>query len=274
MNLEKMIEQIFNTKDFLLENMEKGYTNKNFLLSMKDKQYVVRVPREDHNQIIKRRHETIAIKQIEGKDIDIPALYFDEETGIKITPYVDGLSEYETTTFEDKVERVAHLMKRFHDFKLTYEDEFDPIQKYYDYLSYVKKPFYDLAPFSYIIDEVKNYQSEHILCHNDVVSGNLLFSKHKTYLIDFEYAAGNDPLFDVMSFFSENQIFDSALRERFYHIYFDTMSEHDYQALKMWETFQNVLWCTWAMMMYESREEEIYQKIAHDKYQALLSKHK
>ena len=39
------------------------------------------------------------------------------------------------------------------------------------------------------------------------VDGNILFTKENVYLIDYEYAADNDPLFDVMSFLSEKQNF-------------------------------------------------------------------
>ncbi len=69
------------------------------------------------------------------------------------------------------------------------------------------------------------------------------YSQDKTYLIDYEYAANNDPLFDVMSFLSENQINDPALRERFYAVYFNEMNDTVRKQLDIWENFQNLLWC-------------------------------
>ena len=104
------------------------------------------------------------------------------------------------------------------------------------------------------------------------MDGNILFTKDKTYLIDYEYAANNDPLFDVMSFLSENQIEDPALRARFYAVYFDEMNATVRRQLDIWENFQNLLWCCWAMMMWESRHESIYRAIARDKYEALKRK--
>lgn len=118
--------------------------------------------------------------------------------------------------------------------------------------------------------EIADLNQHQVLCHNDLVSGNLLFSKERLYLIDYEYAAMNDPLFDVISFLSENQIFDKELRQRFYLAYFNTQPDGLLlNQLKEWEIFEDVLWCTWAMMMAESRHEQVYLDIAEDKYQAL-----
>lgn len=44
------------------------------------------------------------------------------------------------------------------------------------------------------------------------------------------------------------------------------------RQLDIWENFQNLLWCCWAMMMWESRHESVYRAIARDKYEALKEK--
>lgn len=60
---------------------------------------------------------------------------------------------------------------------------------------------------------------------------------------------------------------------RFYAVYFDKLDDTLRHQLDIWESFQNLLWCNWAMMMWESRREEIYRSIAKDKYEALKRKH-
>ena len=163
-------------------------------------------------------------------------------------------------------------MKRFHSLQKRVDADFEPIRRLQGYRNRLRQPLYDLTPYEDAIQAVYHLNNPRILCHNDWVDGNILFTKDKTYLIDYEYAANNDPLFDVMSFLSENQIEDPALRERFYAVYFDEMNATVRRQLDIWENFQNLLWCCWAMMMWESRHESIYRAIARDKYEALKRK--
>ena len=120
-----------------------------------------------------------------------------------------------------------------------------------------------------IIQALQAIPVQATLCHNDWVAGNIGFTQHRDYLLDYEYAGDNDPLFDVMSFITENKI--SVLdREIFYSAYFDhPLSTDERSYLKAYEDFHNLLWYTWAMMMFESRQDQVYLMIAQDKLKQL-----
>lgn len=264
--VNKEIEAFFQTKEYTLEKIDKGLTNHNYLLCIQNKQYIVRVPRADSDHIMNRKQEKI-VQQI-CHSLDVETVYFNEDSGLKITKYYPHLSEYDECPYEDKIERCALLMKRLHALpKVSFS--FDPFSTLENYKAHVKHPLYDLQKYEQLAQQIKHCEHEVVLCHNDWVSGNILFGEERDYLIDYEYAANNDPLFDVISFLSENQIFDPLLRERFYAVYFPSLDEETRNKLYLWEVFQNVLWCYWAMMMYESRNENIYAKIAKDKYDAM-----
>lgn len=265
--INNIIEEIFQTKEYTIEKTMKGLTNHNYLLKVNEKEYIVRVPRSDSGHIVNRKHERIVSEL--AKELDVETIYFNEENGIKITVNHPDVYEYEECPFEDKIERCAMMMKKLHALPPV-DFHFDPFNTLNVYRSHVKTPIYDLSEYENIINQVKDFHNQDVLCHNDWVSGNILFSEKRDYLIDYEYGASNDPLFDVISFLSENQIFDETLRERFYKVYFDELTPKTREQLYLWEMFQNVLWCNWAMMMYESRQEDIYQQIATDKYNALL----
>ncbi|MEG0841998.1 MAG: choline/ethanolamine kinase family protein [Erysipelotrichaceae bacterium] len=271
MKLEHILDDIFKNAPYQIEESGKGLTNHNLLCTCLGKQYMIRIPHEDSEHIVDRDHEAKALSLIKNKGLDVEELYFNQDNGIRITKYHSDLQEYETCNDPNKIEKVAHLMRKLHDLKGSIGESFDPIKRFEQYSSHIKQPIYDCTPFKVVIEQVRNMKHHEILCHNDWVSGNILFGKNQTYLIDYEYAADNDPLFDVMSFFSENQIVDETLRHRFYKIYFKNETI-PYQALAIWENFQNLLWCTWAMMMYESRHEIVYKEIATWKYEALLKK--
>lgn len=270
MKLETILRNLFSDQDYTLIKTDKGLTNQNLLCIHHNDSYMIRLPHEDSKHILKRDSESLCLDIIKDYDFDVEEIYYDKESGIRITRYIDHLYEYEECPYLDKIERTAHLMRKFHNIKKSIGIRFDPIDRLHTYQSRIKKPFFDLQPYEYIINEIQSMNHSEYLCHNDWVSGNILFQESKTYVIDYEYAADNDPLFDVMSFFSENQIVDKELRERFYAIYFKDQNI-PYDDLLRWEIFQNLLWCTWAMMMYESRFEEIYRDIAQWKYDALLN---
>lgn len=272
-----MILQVINVKDdnFLdalffdpnlqLIDMQKGLTNKNYLLKLNGMEYVLRIPFADAGQVVNRHHETLALQALAGSDIDVDTIYYDESSGYKVTRYLKDVYTYAECPFEDKIERVAALMKHFHGLAKTIGVSFQPLQRYQQYAAHVVNQPYHFPNLERLLTDIEHMKHPQILCHNDWVRGNILLTPDKTYLIDYEYAGDNDPLFDVMSFLSENNITDEHLRERFYAVYFDEMHPALREELFKWEAFEDVLWCHWALMMWESRKESIYQEIAEAK---------
>lgn len=272
MNLNKIIQNLFPNTEYTLEKTDLGLTNINYILTTPTQKYMVRFPYSDELKIVDFQHEYEAIKITKDYNLDVPIFYYDKKTGIKITYYIEDTYTYQTCPFTDKIERVAHLMKKFHTINKTSPYDFNPLIRYKQYKQQIKNPIYDLSFAEGIIDKIKKIATSTTLCHNDWVDGNILFTENKTYLIDYEYAGNNDPLFDVMSFLTENNINDTILRNRFYSIYFDSFDETTKNKLELWETFHHLLWCNWAMMMYESRNKTIYKEIAKEKYLALKEK--
>lgn len=268
------LDNLFSAPDIKIIDMKKGLTNQNFLLEMNHDRFVLRVPYNDSAQIVHRKHESMALRAIENCDIDVETIYYDEVSGYKVTRYVEDAKSFQSCPYPDKIERTAALMKYFHNLNKLIDEDFQPLERLKLYQSQIKEPYYDLRLYNYILDEVANMHNKKVLCHNDWVAGNILFTENKTYLIDYEYAANNDPLFDVMSFLTENKITNKSDRKRFYKVYFDEMNPAIEKDLATWEDFHNLLWCNWAMMMWENRHDDIYKEIAKDKYDALCKKHK
>gem|GEM_PF-3371950 len=118
-----------------------------------------------------------------------------------------------------------------------------------------------------IIDDFKEFYEPDRLCHNDLVEGNFLFTKDKLYLIDFEYAGYNDYYFDIASFISENDLnYEEIIT--FLKAYFSD-KECRYDKLDVFLQFCDLLWYTWAILLYEKRNEEVYNEIAQAKLHRL-----
>lgn len=252
-----------------------GLTNNIYKGLVDSKLVAIRIPKEETKQLTAFNNEKNVLPLIKNLNLDVPEIYYDPESRLRITEWVPNASEFKNCTADDKIERVANLLKTFHNANLKTGIEFDCVSLLKEYRGHVKELLHPLDEYNYLIDDVQQIQNPHILCHNDLVSGNLLFTDVKDYLIDYEYAKDNDPLFDIMSFFTENKITDENLRNRFYKVYFnEPLTPIQIKQLATYEAFHNLLWCTWANMMYDLLHEDVYLEIANDKYEALIQNKK
>lgn len=269
MIMENKIKAILgNNIQFTPTNL--GLTNNIYKGKIGFENVAIRIPKEETKELSAFNNEKNVLPLIKDLDLDVPEIYYDPETRVRITRWIPNAIEYKLCPDEDKIERVAKILKKFHGANLKSGVDFNCVALLNEYRSHIKDLLHPLDDYYHLISDIQQIHNEHILCHNDLVSGNLLFTKEKDYLIDYEYAKDNDPLFDIMSFFTENKITDSNLRNRFYAAYFDSpLTPIQIKQLSIYESFHNLLWCTWANMMYDLLHEEIYLEIASDKYNAL-----
>lgn len=268
MELSLYLEQLYHNK-IEVQKTNLGLTNTIYRAKINDIECAIRVPNEDISGLIglKERH---ILDLIQDTNLDVEEIYYDNNTRIRITKWVDCL-DFKQTQDKDKYIRATQLIKKLHSYKFKVDYYFDAIKMYNNFIQNIKQPLFNYSDYQYIIEAYNNINQEMILCHNDLVSGNILFSNDKDYLIDYEYAGMNYPIFDLMSFISENNIDDNTIRELIYRTYFERdIDEKTYQELHIVENMQNLLWAAWANMLYESRKEEIYYIIFKDKIKHLL----
>ena len=265
MKKETLIKEIFNQNALSYSYIETGLTNDNYIVTLADSTIVLRVPRSEHKHLFDYHHEAKVLDLIKPLNLDTPLIYYNKDTGVKCNAFIEN-----SETFQPKyIKRAATLIKTLHSANIVSGKSFDIKQKLMQYHQGITDPLYDVTfAFAYF-DSIDT--SHQILCHNDLVQGNLLFTEAKDYLIDYEYAADNDPYFDIMSFITENDIVDTELRALFYDSYFgSTPSKAVLTKLKHYEIIHHTLWCTWAMNMYETFNDVIYKDIAHLKYKRLM----
>ncbi len=265
--LEKQIALLLKEEVIWLEKLDKGISNHNYLAKTSDATYIVRVPKVKHLKDYSLEQEINSL--IVPLGINSENVAFDLKTGIKISKYIDNLKTFTEYHKNDKIKKTVRLMHTLHQANLVCSSDFNPLDKLEEYLSKINTPLFNLKPYLKIKDEIKRLSHPKILCHNDWVAGNICFTNKKSYLIDYEYAANNDPYFDVMSFLTENDLTNDQISE-FLKLYFNhNLSISVLNTLKLWEKFHNLLWCSWANMMYDLTLENQFKAIALDKYTAL-----
>lgn len=252
-----------------IERLKAGFSNYSYLINNK---HVLRLkkPSKDHYYDAKR--ESLVIRNIAPLKISETVIYFNEQDGTKLSEFLPRTKKILGAPSYLQLELVAKTLHKLHRAKLQSGVSFDLFNRLLFYKSQCLD-FVDTVYERKTISAVKRfYENEpFVLCHNDVVNGNLLFRSRKVYLIDYEYAADNNPLFDLASFISENNIEDEKLRRHFLKAYYaKKCDDKTYRHLLKLIEFQDILWYYWAQMHYIRTKEMIYKRIAHHKWKAII----
>lgn len=186
--------------------LKKGMTNNSFKFDVKDKSYIIRFPGAGTDQLINRSNEYNVYGVLKGKNISDHIVYISNDSGIKITEFWETARVSDPFNKEDVV-RCMNKLKEFHTSDLKVSHSFDPFAEIEFYESLWKgKPsvFEDyvkvkkrIMSLEKLIDQ---FPKELVLAHVDSVSDNFLFVADEVFIIDWEYAAMQDPHFDVAMF--------------------------------------------------------------------------
>ncbi|NLC54605.1 MAG: phosphotransferase [Erysipelothrix sp.] len=244
-----------------------GLTNTNYIVEVDNKKYMLRYPKNDVKHLFNPKNEEKVINEMKDLDFVLPVKYYKD--GIQMVDYLDNLITFDQADKKTRIKTVAKLMKKFHSSKIKVDFNFNPLEQIQLYKNNIKKTQIDISPYNSVLDKLKHHKFTSVLCHNDWVAGNICFKEDKIFLIDFEYAGNNDPLFDIMSFLTENDLSKEERIEFLNEMFPLGIDKKTEAILTMYRDVNNLLWYLWAMMMDEFRNEAIYREIAQIKIQQL-----
>ena len=251
------LEKILNEKIISIDETSYGISNKNYIITTENNRYFYRTSK-DSTKINDKDNEKEAMDLLKDE-------YYKNDN--LITPYQKNSKTFISQRNLSSIVNIAKLLQKFHSKKFKAKNTFNPINVFEKYLNDIEDFKMDISHFIYIIDELKKVYKPDRLCHNDLVEGNFLFTKNNIFLIDYEYAGLNDYYFDIASFISENNL-DYQETVTFLKAYF-TNEDCDFKKLDIFLRFCDLLWYTWASLLYEKRGEEVYNEILMAKYNSL-----
>ena len=245
--------------------IENGFCNENYNIN---DAFVLRIPKDNADETLNYKHENIVYKTIEPLKISEKVVYFDENTGIKISKFVHNARQYKTTPTNEQITYLAKTLKKLHSSKLKVPFGY---QMFYRLSIYKKSLFedeyIDTKIEKQIIKDVQKIfaKDEMVLCHNDLVQNNLLFKFNGLTLIDREYSGMNNFYFDLASFISENNLNDEQ-KEFFLSKYFgEKLNDLKRKKVNIFINFLDLLFYYWGLYYYRKRGDIIYKKIALEK---------
>ncbi len=204
-NIEKVLKcDIKETSNFSI--LTGGYTNPVFTFDYENQTYVYRYPGEGSDAFINRDSEYKAHLIAKELGLDDSLIWIDEH-GDKISKYIDDYRYFDYDSEED-VKSIIKIMRDLHsNEKLTgvKYDIFSEINNFYsmneDYNRKIYPNIEALKDTIFAIYETLDYDRAQLsLCHNDIYTTNILITKKKTYLIDWEFAKDTHPALDLTTF--------------------------------------------------------------------------
>ncbi len=234
-----------------LRPLQGGITNRNYVVTVRGVEYVVRFPGERTELLgIDRANEAVAAARAAELDIGPPVFGELPGVGTLITELVPG-HHVSAEQFVERLPDVVGLLHRFHESGAI--DGTFPIHRVVEWHARDAGAHGVIAPSSYERLHQVSRRIERafaaapvppVLCHNDLLPANVLFGDDRVWLLDFEYAGMNDVFFDLANL-SVNSEFTAAADEQLLRLYFGDITRSGWarlQLMKVMSEFREGMW--------------------------------
>ena len=236
-----------------------GMSNKNFKVTYKGQSYVLRIPGNGSDGMVDRTNEETNATLASDLGISPAQYYFDSNSGIKVTAYLDDaeVMSGQTVQLLDNMNELVHIYKVLHRSNISMKNEFNifhEIEKYNVLLTNAGGRMYEgwetyQPQIMSLKHRLKDIGYELVPCHNDAVPENFIKSKEGTlYLIDWEYSGMNAPLADIAALFLECN-FSKTNQEYILSQYYDgNVPAVANEMILIFQILWDYLWSLWTVI--------------------------
>ncbi|MCI2111508.1 MAG: phosphotransferase [Bacilli bacterium] len=239
--------------------LEGGLSNGSYLINGTE---VLRVKLPSDPVFYRPRDEREIIEAAASIGLAPLLIAFDGETGDMVSEFVEGTPFLGPEATVEEVASIVSALKRMH----AIGGGFAPFDLWGRYEEYEKEAGVAALPGEKALKErvQRTFEGEPlVLCHNDVVRGNVLKRKDGSLiLVDYEFAGLNYAEFDFASLYSENRL-DPRVRKKL-------LSQGDAKTVLMIKV-ANRLWHYWALARYKATGKRVFREIADEKLAAVLN---
>lgn len=201
----ELLKKVIGNDASVVSELLGGMMNEAYIVKSSKGKFVYYISTAQANEMVNRNLEketqTIAF------DLGITSenIYFDLEKGIKINRYIEGDSINHIDDFDYK--KVAKLLATFHSSNKLASSYYNPLGRLEGFKKeaseFVKDFGEDFEKLWNVVQENKDFllSQKLTLAHNDAQRSNIVRDNNDNYyLIDYEFAANNDPVYDIGTF--------------------------------------------------------------------------
>jgi thiamine kinase-like enzyme len=237
-----------------------GLTNRNYRLDTPKGKFVLRIPGAGTSEYISRKNEAHAAKVTSDIGVNAPLVYFDATDGIQLCGFIEGGVTLNAERFKDlgSVRRSAQSLRKVHDSGRPFLNRFELFQMIDEYLDMLAKKnaplpdgYHDVKKEAEAVRKALNARAlPNVPCHCDPLAENFLDTGARVYVIDWEYAGNNDPMWDlgdvsVEAAFGPEQ--DEALLEAYFG---GKVPTADRGRMVLYKAMCDLLWTLWGIIQH------------------------
>ena len=273
--IKQKIEKLLSKEEEIV-SVEKlgGMTNNNYLVETTDRKFIVKFFGKGTEKLINRIAEKSNLEKLRDLELDVENYIFDINEGIKVNEYIENATTFDAHYIKTKNKEVAEILQKVHGSGKELEGEskiFDEIKKYEDLIQgEIKYAYYDK-----IRDKVFGLQShleeigiDRKSCHIDLVPENFIEDENgRVYLIDWEYSAMNDPMWDLAALFIESNYRKSEEGD-FFKYYYSEKTPVSIAKIMIYKILQDFLWSLWTI--YKEEQGAEFGSYGQDRYNRCL----
>ena len=232
--------------------LEGGITNTNFLVEDQGRRCVVRVGEDIPVHGVLRARELAASRAAHAAGVSPAVLH--AEPGILVLDFIEGRT-LRPQDVAGELDRIVPLLKRVH--REIRHHLRGPAQAFWvfhvirDYAHTLRDGRHRLrASLPRWLEANSRLEDavgavEIVYAHNDLLAANLIDDGRRLWLVDWDYAGFNSPLFDLGGLASNNGL-DDAQRERLLEAYYDRPVtdglRREFQAMLTASLLREALW--------------------------------
>lgn len=241
--------------DMSINELDGGLTNYNYVVQDQEKKAVVRIGEDIPNHGVMRFHELEA--SIAAAKIGLSPAVLYHEKGVLVLEFIEGKT-LESKDFQNQklLEKALNVVKVCHH-KVSSCIKgpnlmFWTFQVNRNYMQFLNESRQcrlqgHLDQFNQVNSALEKIVQpiDLVFSHNDLLAANFIDDGKKLWLIDWDYAGFNSPLFDLSGLSSNNDF--TADQERFMlEYYFDEVPTDlrwtQYKAMKCATALRETLW--------------------------------
>jgi thiamine kinase-like enzyme len=257
MTIEEVVERMGWTAapSLTITPLEGGITNLNYRVQAGSDAYVVRIPGRDSVCLgIDRGREHACTAAAHESGVAPAVVAYLAEAGVLVTRFVPGRGlAAEEMRDPATLHRVAGALRCYHEGR-HFPGTFSPFRAAREYLAAaeargapmpgrVNRMLAHAARLEAALGEPRVWRP----CHNDLLTANFLDDGERLWIVDWEYAAMGDPLFDLGNFAAHHQLSDAA-EQTLLRAYFGRVPAGAAARLKLMKMASDLREAMWAIV--------------------------
>lgn len=235
-----------------------GITNTSYRVDTVGGAVVIRLPGIATSDLLQRQAEGHNSRVMSQLGIDVPLLYFDAPSGIKITRYLPGAGAPSAEELRDPagLAELCALLRQVHGSGADFHSAFHPLGADEHFRALLAKHGQPLPPeFPAAIaalagcrEQLSQAPQPQVPCHQDLYRENWLRAGGKLWLLDWEHSGPGEALYDladlsVQTGFSSRE--DELLLQHYFEI--ATIPGALAERFRLQQQVSRLTWGLWAL---------------------------